>query len=255
MTIAAHPDHDRWLVHGKPGDGDFVVFGFHYAGVGASSSYRHWPRRIGTGYFCPLQPPGREDRLSERPLGSHVEFAERLVPVLAEYLDRPYAFVGHCGAFPYMLETTFRLRQQGFPLPYRLFASSWGAPHRGLYGRLNFLDLDEIDVVEEVQLICAAQLGRRLPDDFAELAGEILLFDLQVQRGYRYDGHPRVPSPTVVVGWTGDDVVPQEVVRPGWEECAEASHHVLPGDHWEFLRCPPALRDLISREMAGHGDE
>jgi len=250
MSLAANTEHDRWLVHGQPGDGDFLLFGFHYAGVGASSSYRHWPQRIGTGYFCPLQPPGREDRIREQPLGSHAEFAERLLPVLADHLDRPYAFLGHCGAFPYMLETTFQLRRHGLPLPRRLFASSWGAPHRGLYGRLNFLDLDEIDVSAEIQLICDAQLGHRLPDDLAELAGEMLLFDLRVQRTYRYGGDPRVPVPTVVIGWSDDEVVPPEEVRPGWDECADVTHHVLTGDHWEFLRCPPALRSLIGDEMA-----
>ena len=49
-------ERSPWLVHGPPGDGDFVVFGVHYPGVGASSSYRAWPRRIGTGAFCPPTP-------------------------------------------------------------------------------------------------------------------------------------------------------------------------------------------------------
>jgi surfactin synthase thioesterase subunit len=240
-----------WLVYGPPGDGPFVLFGFHYTGVGAASTYRDWPRQIGAGWVCPLQPPGREDRIDEEPYTSHRDFAERVVPGLARYLyDNRYAFIGHCGAFPYMLETTFLLKEYGLPLPCRLFASSWGAPHRGLYGRLNFLDLDTIDVVAEVQRIAQARLGYALPEELAEFAGESLLSDLRVQRGYRYPGHPRVPVPTVVISWAEDDVVPPEDTRAGWDECAEVSHHELRGDHWEFLRCPPALRELIAAQMA-----
>ncbi|WP_211288776.1 thioesterase II family protein [Actinophytocola xinjiangensis] len=243
-----------WLVHGSPGDAEFLLFGFHYAGVGAASSYRDWPARIGGGWFCPLQPPGREDRIMEEPLRSHRAFAEDLVPVLRERLDRPYAFVGHCGAYTYMLDTTLHLAELGLPLPAKLFASSWGAPHAGLYGRLNFLDLDdagiETDLVAEIQDVSLARTGQPLPADLAELAAETLLFDLRVQRAYRYDGTPKVPVPTVVVSWRQDTVVPPELVVPGWQECAEVTFHEFDGDHWEFLRCPEALRSLIVAEMS-----
>jgi surfactin synthase thioesterase subunit len=239
-----------WLVYGPPDDGDFVIFGLHYPGVGAVSSYREWPRQIGAGVFCPLQPPGREDRFHEPPLATHRAYAEALAPAVAEHLGRPYALIGHCGAFPYMLETTFRLQELGLPLPHRLFGSSWGAPHRGLYGRLNFADLDTLDVVAEIQAMCRHRFGAELPDDLAELTAEVLAADLRVQRTFRYSGRPRVPSRTVVFGWSADDVVPPQVVWPAWEECADVSFRLLEGDHWEFLRCPPALREAIEAEMA-----
>ena len=217
----------------------------------AQSSSGSWlPARIGGGWFCPLQPPGREDRITEEPLPSHRAFAEHLVPVLRERLDRPYAFVGHCGAFTYLLETTLHLAELGLPLPSRLFASSWGAPHAGLYGRLNFLDLDDCDIVGEIQDVSVARTGEPLPGELAELAAETLMFDLRVQRAYRYDGTPRVPVPTVVVSWRQDTVVPPELVVPGWQECAEVTFHEFDGDHWEFLRCPEPLRSLIVREMS-----
>ncbi|HEX3786033.1 MAG TPA: thioesterase domain-containing protein [Pseudonocardiaceae bacterium] len=239
-----------WLLQGAPGPAEFVIFGFHYAGTGAGSSYRDWPQQIGSGWFCPLQPPGREDRIVEDPLPTQHAFAEQLAAAIRPYLDRPYAFVGHCGAFPYMLETTLHLAELGLPLPRRLFASSWGAPHKGLYGRLNFVDLDQLDIIAEIQQITQLRLGSPLPTDLVELAAETLMFDLRALRGYRYDGNPPVPCPTVVLGWTEDDIVPPEEVWPSaWDECSNASYHLLQGDHWEFLRCSPKLRAIIETEM------
>jgi surfactin synthase thioesterase subunit len=239
----------RWLLNGVPAGGDFVVYGFPYAGVGASC-FREWPRELGSGVFCAVQPPGRENRIREETIGSHQEFAEGLADALAEHTDRPYAFAGHCGAFPYMLQTVFELGRRGLPAPRRLFASSWGAPHRGLYGRLNFVDLDNVDMVAEIQEICV-RLSRPVPPELAEMAAENMLVDLRVQRVYRYSGVPRVPVPVTLVGWSADDVVPPDVVWPSWDECADVTYHLLDGDHGAFLRGSAELFDLIRREMTG----
>ncbi|XKK38561.1 thioesterase domain-containing protein [Nocardiopsis sp. ARC36] len=242
-----------WFLRGVPETGDYLLFGFPYAGVGASS-YREWPSTVGTGGFCALQPPGRENRILEDVPATHDDFAARLAEALAVHTHRPYAFLGHCGAFPYMLQTVLRLQELGLPLPRRLFASSWGAPHRGLYGSLNFVDLDRVDMVSEVQRI-SGQMGRPLPRELAELAAETMLADLRVQRGYRYSGTPRVPVPVTVIGWSDDDVVPAEQVWDGWTECADASYHPLEGDHGAFLRCPESLRELVSGQMGVPGGQ
>ncbi|MEU7423732.1 thioesterase domain-containing protein [Streptomyces sp. NPDC040750] len=238
----------RWTLQPVPADGDYLVFGLPYAGTGASS-FSRWPRRFGAGRFCAVQPPGRENRFGEDTVGSHQEFAEGLAAGIADRLDRPYALIGHCGAVPFLLQTAAHLERQGLPVPQRLFASGWGAPHKGLYGRLNFADLAEVDLVAEIEERCAA-LGYRLHAEFVEIAAETMLADLRVQRGYRAEALPSRDIPVSVIGWTEDRVVPQDAVWPGWEECADATFHVLEGDHWEFLRCPEALRDLVEHEMS-----
>jgi surfactin synthase thioesterase subunit len=237
----------RWILRPIPAEGDFLVFGLPYAGTGASS-FNRWPHRFGAGRFCAVQPPGRENRLDEAVVGSHREYAERLVEAIGAELTRPYALIGHCGSVPYLLETAVHLERCGLPAPRRLFASGWGAPDRGLYGRLNFVDLAETDMVAEVEELAAA-LGVRPHPEFIELAAETMTADLLVQRGYRPSALPGRDVPVLVIGWTEDVVVPPDVVWPGWEECAAATFHLLPGDHWEFLRFPRALRDLIEHEM------
>ncbi|MBP2329721.1 surfactin synthase thioesterase subunit [Kibdelosporangium banguiense] len=236
----------RWFLQQVPAGGDFVVFGLPYAGVGASS-FGDWPRKIGNGWFCPLQPPGRENRMHEEVL-THQQFAEQLTEALAEHTSRRYGLIGHCGAVPYLLQTAGHLEKAGLPIPLRLFASSWGAPDKGLYGPLNFVDLDTVDLIAEINALCHA-MGRTIMPELAEIAAETMLADLQVQRGYRYDDTLPTSSRVCVIGWTKDEVVPVDQVWPGWQDCVDATSHVLEGDHWELLRCPPALVDLIEQEM------
>ncbi|MFJ8865476.1 thioesterase II family protein [Streptomyces sp. NPDC102473] len=236
-----------WTLQPIPADGDYLVFGVPYAGTGAAS-FKAWPRELGAGRFCAVQPPGRENRFGEAHVSSHQEFAEGLVAGIADQLDRPYALIGHCGAVPFLLQIAAHLEKQGLPAPRRVFASGWGAPHKGLYGKLNFVDLDEVDMVAEIEERCTA-LGYRLPPEYLEMSAEILLADVRLQRGYRAEALPSRNIPVSVIGWTEDAVVPQAEVWPGWNECASASYCALEGDHWEFLRFPQELRDLIEREM------
>jgi surfactin synthase thioesterase subunit len=242
---------NSWFLQEPPRGGDFIVFGLPYAGVGASS-FGDWPRRIGAGWFCAVQPPGRENRLHEAVPASHQEYAERLTEALAEVLaetgDRPYALLGHCGAVPYILQTAGQLEKENLPVPHRLFASSWGAPDRGLYGELNFVDLETVDLVAEINALCAA-MGRSIELELAEIAAETMLADLEVQRRYRYEDTASTSAEVCVIGWAKDEVVPVDRVWPGWQRCARARLHTLDGDHWELLRCPRELLDLIEHEM------
>ena len=241
--ITAVPGSPRWLVRQIPDSADMVLFGFPYTGMGAST-YAGWPAQIGPVAVAALQPPGREGRIRERAHRTHAAFAGDLVAALRPYTSRPYLLAAHCGAVPYAVQTLLHLDAAGLPLPRYVLLSSWGAPHRGLYGRLNHVDLASLDVRAEVSAI-ARGMGRSLPPDLAEIVADALREDLEIQRGYRYEPGRPLPCPIQVVAWTADDVVPPGEVRPGWEECGAVRYTELDGDHRAFLLCPPSLRQLV----------
>lgn len=247
MTPGDQPLGRCWFVPPPAPDGR-ILFGFPYAGVGASS-YRQWPKRIADVQVCALQPPGRENRMGEPPHRSHAAFAADLADALTPYLDREYFFAGHCGAVPFALDTIDELARRDLRLPVRLIASSWGAPQRSLYGHLNFVDLRTVDLVAETTALFG-RAGAPIRPDFAELAARVLRTDLEVQRAYRFAPGRRVPCPVTVVAWTDDTVVPPGLVPPGWDECADVTHELLAGEHLDYLHWAGVLRDAMSRWLS-----
>jgi surfactin synthase thioesterase subunit len=199
---------------------------------------------------CLLQPPGRENRIREPIHPTHGAFAEDLVGFLDRggYLSRSYSFIGHCGGVPLALETILRLEDLGLPLPRRLFASSWGAPHRGLYGPLMVVDVDTYDFEREVREQ-ATRVGVPIPTDLAAIGARVLRADLIALLPWLYPATRFLPVPVTVLAWSRDEVVPPEQAVPGWEECAAVTSKVLDGDHLEFVQCPPALREVIACDL------
>lgn len=239
----------RWFTRPVPSDAEALLVGFPYTGMGAST-YADWPSRIGPMAVVALQPPGREGRLREPAHRTHAAFADDATAALRPYLGRPYVLAAHCGGVPYALETLRSLMADGQPPPRALLLSSWGAPHLGLYGRLNHVDLATLDPVAEV-IAVARQMGRELPEDLAELVSEALSEDLEIQRDYRYSSGFPLPCPVRVVAWSRDDVVPAAEVRPGWASYGDVRYVELEGDHRAFLACPAALRQRILDDLAG----
>lgn len=71
------------------------LFCFPYAG-GAASIFRDWQKHLPPDVeLCPVQLPGRENRIRERPFSNARDLARELIPAMLPYLDRPFAFFGH----------------------------------------------------------------------------------------------------------------------------------------------------------------
>lgn len=65
---------------------------FHHAGGGASA-FRGWREYLPSGVdVCPVQLPGREDRLREKPYRQMVPLVRNLAEELETYLNQPFAF-------------------------------------------------------------------------------------------------------------------------------------------------------------------
>jgi surfactin synthase thioesterase subunit len=209
--------------------------------------YHRWPRRIGQIEVCLIQPPARENRIREPHYGSYGELAAALVDYLPPYLDKPFAFFGHCGGALPGVELTHRLDAAGLPTPRWLFASSQVAPHDGPYGRFLSLEADEL-AVELGQLITS--LGGRPTPSLIEMSLELLDADLEANRRYRVPAPVRLPCGITVIGWTRDSEIPMEKMG-GWREwSASCRYALIEGGHYEFLDAPPALLTEIERDMS-----
>jgi surfactin synthase thioesterase subunit len=104
------------------------LFCFPYAGGGASV-FAGWMSRLSPDIeVCPVQLPGRENRLSDPPLTSAGEAARLAVEALAPYFDMPFAFFGHSLGALVAYESAQALRRAGGPQPRHLIISARRAP-------------------------------------------------------------------------------------------------------------------------------
>ncbi|UYM03636.1 thioesterase II family protein [Solicola gregarius] len=238
---------EKWLFRGRPDDdGAPLVLCFPYAGAGASV-FRGWPDSIKAGTVAPLQPPGRENRFSEPPFDTHVEYAADLGRYLAGLGDRETVYFAHCGGVPFALETIVWLVDNGHRPPRKLVASSWGPPHVDLYGGLNKVDLDTHDFVAEVQEVQSRLGNPGVPVELARIGAKALRQEVVVHRPWLFDACKTVPCPVDALAWSEDDVVPpHEAVNERWREVADVDLRTLPGSHWEFVSCPESLELLLA---------
>jgi acyl transferase domain-containing protein/surfactin synthase thioesterase subunit/acyl carrier protein len=119
----------RWLIVGESRSRPrFRLFCFPFAG-GGSAIYRTWSDSLDKAIeVVAIEPPGRLSRIEERPISDINEFVDRLIPEMQEFLDRPFAFFGHCLGGLTMYETTRRLIHSTNYRPYHLFVSGARPP-------------------------------------------------------------------------------------------------------------------------------
>jgi medium-chain acyl-[acyl-carrier-protein] hydrolase len=126
------------------------LFCFPYAGGGASI-YHTWsnelPQQIDV---CPIQLPGRENRLSAQPFSRLAPLIEALVPVIGQWTDLPFALFGHSMGSLICFELARVLQTRGLPLPAHLLVSGRHAPHIPSHQGLRH-DLSEPAFVDQLR--------------------------------------------------------------------------------------------------------
>ena len=223
-----------WFPFGT-GDAPVRLLCLPHAGAGASV-YRAWGRGLPASIAAsPVQPPGREKRLSELPMTSVEEIARQLAPEIVKMVRPPYAIFGHSAGALCAFEVSREIRRLNGPLPVHLFVAGRRAPSIPMARTdLAGLSVDEL-----------ARALRRLggtPEEVLEnpamlgLLQPLLVADFQVNEVYNYRAEPRLPIPVTAFASTRDHLAdPDEVA--GWqgETSARYTQLVLDGSHFAIF--------------------
>jgi surfactin synthase thioesterase subunit len=246
----------KWLLRDPSPEAEARLFCLPYSGVGASV-FRQWPSHVGPLEVCPLQLPGRENRIGEEAYQDFDAFAADAAEALRDHLDRPYAVFGHCMGSILAHALVRALRDLDVRQPERLYVSSSRVPHwppdrryrlpePGAVG-VYHPDMSEDQLGEEVNRVARSVGQGDIHPDLLPLAVRVLRKDLDMSFGYAPDLEP-VDCPITTVAWTDDgDIAPAEMLA--WEECGPVAHHVLHGDKVTFLDAPQALLDIIEKDF------
>ena len=181
----------------------------------------------------PIQLPGREMRYREEPYTRLEGLIGDLAPVIAPYLDRPYAIFGYSVGGLLGFELSREIRRRGLRLPEALFVAAAAAPGIKLPGTpIHRLSDDELLVrireryggIPEVLLKEKDLLGiylRVIKADFALLE--------------TYTSYEEAPFAFPIPAFGGArDMMVSEADLAGWQAHTTGTFSLtmLPGDHF-----------------------
>lgn len=227
------------------------LFCFPYAGGGASI-FRTWsfdlPEVV---QVCPVQLPGREERLSEEPFSRWQELVWVLADVLNPHLDDlPFIFFGHSMGALISFEVARRLRRRGYPQPVRLYVSGWRAPH------LPDPDppvhrLPDIEFVEELRRLEGTPELVLEHEEMMKLLLPTLRADFAMCETYSYLPEPPLACPIVAIGGTEDNEVSRDELEAWREQTGQNfSLWILPGGHFFIHDARKQLLAMLREDLS-----
>lgn len=241
---------DSWILLRNPNPAATLrLFCFPYAGGGALI-YRTWAEGLpGSVEVCPVQLPGRENRLSETPFRRLSTLADAVATSIIKYTDKPFAFFGHSMGAKLAFEVARRLRREGNCQPVHLFVSGSSAPHLPETGR-PLHELPKELFIEELRRLNGTPKEVLDHPELMDLVIPMLRADFEMVQTYTYTEEVPLGCPITAFGGLEDVEVPRTELA-AWSEHTRAAFTVrmFPGDHFFLNRKTSPLLPTLAREL------
>ena len=249
----SRPSSNPWIAFRKPRpQARLRLFCFPYAGGGASI-YRSWqeglPEEI---EICAVQPPGRENRLSEERILRVQPLAAAITEAVGPLLDLPFAFFGHSLGAVVAYETALRLRETGATTPLAIIVSARRAPgvpppdEEPTYK----LPPDEFRAkLEELEGTPRAVLEH---PELMELMEPLLRADFELNDTYEPSASGATPleCPVTAFGGLEDSDVEREHLEP-WQKISQGQFRLrmFAGGHFFLHELQSAVTAAVAQEL------
>lgn len=200
------------LIQNVNKDVSLRIFCFPYAG-GSANIYNGWQKKVSADIaICPIQLPGRWDRISEEPYTRISNLVADLFDVLVNYTNTPYVLFGHSMGALICFELYRKLREQNCSLPKHLFMSAGRAPHlkKPAPNMFKFNDKDFIAALGKIGMPFSSEIMQE-KEMFAVFM-KILRADFEVIGTHEHKDDEKISTPMTVYGGLHDtDVLAHEL--------------------------------------------
>jgi len=242
----ADGDVARWTLGRRPLAAPRVrLICLPFAG-GSAAVFRDWRDHLPADIeACPIQLPGRQNRLAEPLLDDVVLVAETLVRVLRPLLEVPIALFGHSLGAVLAFEVARQMRVQAGLTPIRLIVSGSRAPEQAA-PETKLSQLPDEQLIERARVPPEMQSNR----DMLDLVLPALRADFAMSERYRY--RPGVPlaCPITALGGAADKDVPPTALE-AWRSytIGPFAMRVLPGGHLYLLDAVPLVTSVVGESL------
>ena len=231
------------------------LFCFAYAGGGASV-FRQWQVNFpGQIEVCPVQLPGRENRISEPLITNLDELVDIASVELAPYLGSPFVFYGHSIGARIAFELARNIRRKLGIRPCCLIVSGSRAPHIPEPNPLHHLSDNEF--MNELRRFSGTPEAVLQSKELMEMFIPILRADFSIDETYVYSEDLPLDCPIFVFGGT-EDVEAKIDELKGWADhtSEEVSLEMIRGGHF-FLQTERnillrSIRKILFRFLSSH---
>lgn len=201
MSTPAPPADVRLWARVPPGDGSarLRLFCIPHAG-GSASAFSGWDQGLPLDVqVCPVQLPGRQNRLAEVPFTRMESLVAALAAVLAKCDDLPFVLLGHSMGGLAAFELARELRRIGAPPPAALVATGCRAPHLPA-GTPRIAALSDADFVSALRRFNGIPDGILDQPELVELLMPALRADFALCEAYRFHPAPQLDCPIFAYG-------------------------------------------------------
>jgi medium-chain acyl-[acyl-carrier-protein] hydrolase len=241
-----------WIVGGRTNpNARCRLFCLPHSGSGASqfAPWRNFLPPILD--ICPIQLPGRENRLREAPLTRIQQIAEILAGELMPYLDRPYLLYGYSVGALIAFELARELRRKNVDPAISLFALARPAPHLE-QTRYPLHQLpDEMFVTELTRRFNGMSPAILQDRELMELLLPTLRADVTALETYVY--HEETPLDCSIRAYGGslDSTTTEDELR-AWGLHTKSSFNleILPGNHFFIRSNQQSIFQAISKGIS-----
>ena len=240
------PDHVR-----KPaGRPQVRLFCLPYAGGGASV-FRTWQNLLPPAIeVCRVQPPGRENRILEKPHDRLFPLIKQFVDAILEFVaETDFAFYGHSMGTRIAFEAAREIRRRTGRRPMHMFMAACNSPQ--------FLEQPPVHVLPDEQFIEVLRTLGGTPEevladaDLMELFLPTLRADYALKETYLHRKEPSLDCPVTALGGTLDEETCPAGLA-GWREYATSfSLAWFDGGHFFLKSHEERLLALIAETLTG----
>lgn len=240
------------LPYGLP-DGALRLYCLPHAG-GSASAFHSWVGRVGrpgSVAVCPLQPPGRENRLYEEPVDDMARLVSGFADVVQAGGDRPWAVYGHSLGALVGFELVHELQRRGERAPEGLIVSGCPAPHLSETSGATVAGMTDDQVVGLLR-----DLGGTPPEFLTDRLVLAMIMprvraDFGVKDGYRYTPRPPLTAPVTALATTADPRAGVESMLAWRDHTVGRFHHrIQAGGHFTVLEQPARTREWLASALA-----